>query len=166
MDYLWTPWRFQYVTAASQPDQDCIFCYADSQNRDRELLVLHRARFCFVILNRFPYSAGHLMLVPYRHFALLEDASAEELNEIFQLAARCQKVLREIYSADGFNLGMNLGRTAGAGVVGHIHLHLLPRWEGDANFMTVIGETRVLPETIDETFRKLAVHFPDNISNS
>jgi ATP adenylyltransferase len=160
MDYLWTPWRFQYVSAASSPEQDCIFCYAARERRDQELLVLHRAKYCLVILNRFPYSAGHLMVAPFRHIALLEEASAEELQEIMQLSAQCQKALRETYHPEGFNLGMNLGRCAGAGVVGHIHLHLLPRWSGDSNFMTVIGETRLLPEALDETFLKMARYFP------
>ncbi|MBI2822063.1 MAG: HIT domain-containing protein [Acidobacteria bacterium] len=159
MDYLWTPWRFHYVTAAGQADQKCIFCHAVSENRDRELLVVHRAQNCLLMLNRFPYNSGHVMLAPYRHIALLEEATAAELHELIELSARCQKALRETYAAQGFNVGMNLGRCAGAGVAGHIHLHLLPRWPGDTNFLTVIGEARVLPEDLDVTFQKLAEHF-------
>lgn len=159
MDYLWTPWRFQYVSATGPTGQECIFCHARRERRDSELLVLHRADHCLVILNRFPYNTGHLMIAPYRHIALLEDASREELHEIIQLSAHCQQALRETYQPEGFNIGMNLGNCAGAGVAGHIHMHLLPRWVGDSSFMTVVGETRVLPETLDVTLQKLAKHF-------
>lgn len=159
MDFLWTPWRFQYVSAASSPSQECLFCHAWKENRDPELLVLHRTGLCLVILNRFPYTVGHLMVAPHRHIALLEDASTDELHDLIRLSARCQKALRKTYAPEGFNLGMNLGSCAGAGVAGHIHMHLLPRWAGDSNFMTVVGETRVLPEALDVTFQKLADHF-------
>jgi len=158
MDYLWTPWRFQYISA-TEKSQDCIFCQAVKENRDSETLVVHRAECCFVILNRFPYNSGHLMIAPYRHIPLLEEASAPELSEMMALSARCQKLLREIYQPEGFNAGMNLGRCAGAGVAGHIHMHLLPRWSGDANFMTVVGETRVLPEDLKTTYQKLTSRF-------
>ncbi len=161
MDYLWTPWRFQYISAAGQPSQDCLFCHAIKEKRDRELLVVHRAKQCVVMLNRFPYNSGHVMIAPYSHVALLEEASPAELQEIIQLSAYCQKVLREIYKPEGFNAGINLGKCAGAGVAGHIHMHLLPRWTGDSNFMTVAGETRVLPEELDETYQKVAKFFQD-----
>ena len=159
MDYLWTPWRFQYVSSAAQGDLDCIFCHAFSSTRDAELLVLHRASTCAVILNRYPYTAGHLMIAPYRHVPLLEDASREELHEHSELTARSQAARRQAYHPEGFNLGMNLGRCAGAGVAGHFHMHVLPRWSGDANFMTVVGETRVLPEELSATYSKLKRFF-------
>lgn len=155
MDYLWTPWRFQYVSGADQPNQECIFCHASKERHDRELLVLHCTENCLIILNRFPYTSGHLMLAPHRHFGLLEDATVTELHELIQWSAYCQRVLREIYQPEGFNIGMNLGRCAGAGVAEHIHMHLLPRWTGDSSFMTVVGETRVLPEDVAVTYEKL-----------
>ena len=159
MDYLWTPWRFQYITTAGQPSQDCLFCDATKEKRDRELLVVHRAENCLVMLNRFPYTSGHVMIAPYRHIALLEDASPAELQEIIQLSAQFQKALLEICHPEGFNMGMNLGKCAGAGVAGHIHMHLLPRWMGDSNFMTVVGETRVLAEELDVTYQKFTSFF-------
>lgn len=162
MDYLWTPWRFQYVSAAGQPPVDCMFCVASVEKRDRELLVVHRGDSCLVILNRFPYNPGHVMIAPHRHFGLLEEASLLERNEMIHLSAKCQRALRESYRAEGFNMGMNLGKCAGAGVAGHIHMHLLPRWTGDSSFMTVTSETRVLPEELDVTFAKLEkfFHYP------
>ncbi|HEY3128415.1 MAG TPA: HIT domain-containing protein [Acidobacteriota bacterium] len=159
MDYLWTPWRFQYISTAGQPSQECLFCQATKEKDDQKLLVVHRANQCLVMLNRFPYNSGHLMIAPNRHIALLEEASPAELQEIMQLTAHCQKGLREIYEPEGFNTGMNLGKCAGAGVAGHIHMHLLPRWTGDSNFMTVTGETRVLPEALDVTYQKVRKFF-------
>ena len=164
MDYLWSPWRFQYVSTPSQPGQECIFCYAFSQNRDRELLVARRAQHCAVILNRFPYTPGHVMIAPYRHLAFLEDASPPELHDLVTLAALCQKALRLAYRPEGLNLGMNLGRCAGAGVADHFHLHVLPRWTGDSNFLTVVGETRTLPEELHTTYDKIR-QFLDADSN-
>jgi ATP adenylyltransferase len=156
MDYLWTPWRYQYmaqVTGGKQPD--CIFCDALAQNRDAETLIVHRAAKSFVILNRFPYTSGHVMIVPYSHVAELSLCEAGALDEIMHLAQRVEKIFRADYKPDGMNLGMNLGRAAGAGVAGHLHLHMLPRWVGDSNFMTVTGETRVHPEELATTFQRL-----------
>jgi ATP adenylyltransferase len=159
MDYLWTPWRYQYISNAAQGEEACVFCYAFGADRDPELLVLHRGRVCAVILNRFPYTTGHLMIAPYRHVALLEDGSPEELGELAELSARCQRAMRHAYRPDGFNLGMNLGRCAGAGVVGHFHMHVVARWSGDGNFMSVVGETRVLPEELSTSYQKLQQFF-------
>ncbi|HEY2932030.1 MAG TPA: HIT domain-containing protein [Acidobacteriota bacterium] len=158
MDYLWTPWRFQYISATPK-SQDCLFCLAVKESRDSETLIVHRGEHCFIILNRFPYNNGHLMIAPYRHIPLLEDASPVERQEMMEFLARCQTLLREIYKPEGFNLGMNIGRCAGAGVAGHIHMHLLPRWGGDANFMSVVGETRVLPEDLKTTYQKISSRF-------
>jgi ATP adenylyltransferase len=146
MDYLWTPWRYQYmaqVMAGKQPD--CIFCDAVALNKDDETLIVYRGKKIFVILNRFPYTSGHVMIVPYAHVAELNLCDAETLGEMTHLAQRMEKVFQANYKPDGMNLGMNLGRAAGAGVAGHLHLHALPRWFGDSNFMTVIAETRVQP---------------------
>jgi ATP adenylyltransferase len=154
MDYLWTPWRYQYLVASGKPD-GCIFCAAAADTDDRRHLIVHRATHNFVILNRYPYTNGHLMVVPYQHSATLQDLPAETLNEMMLLAQTAERNLRAVYKPDGLNLGLNLGASAGAGIAGHLHLHALPRWMGDSNFMTVVGETRVLPETLDVTWERL-----------
>ncbi len=154
MDYLWTPWRFQYVTTA--PDAcECVFCAAAKSRDDRAVLIVHRGVHDFVILNRFPYTSGHIMVVPYAHVATLEDLSDEALVEMIRLARAAEGHLRAVYKPDGLNLGINIGRSAGAGIAGHLHLHALPRWTGDTNFMTVTGETRVLPEDLEVTWEKM-----------
>jgi ATP adenylyltransferase len=156
MDYLWTPWRYKYmeqVTSGTQPD--CIFCDALARNNDEETLIVYRGKKIFVILNRFPYTSGHVMIVPYAHVAELNLCDAETLGEMMHLAQRVEKAFKINYTPDGMNLGMNLGRAAGAGVAGHLHLHVLPRWFGDSNFMTVIGETRVHPEELKVTYDRL-----------
>ena len=156
MEYLWTPWRFQYMAQAAQGQPPgCIFCDAAKRNQDEETLVVHRGKEVFVILNRFPYTSGHVMIVPYQHVAELNLCRPETLCEMMGLAQRVESAYAAEYKPDGMNLGMNLGRAAGAGVVGHLHLHALPRWIGDANFMTVTGETRVHPEELRTTFEKL-----------
>ena len=156
MDYLWTPWRYQYmasVTAGKQPE--CIFCDALQRNADDETLIVYRGAKNFVILNRFPYTSGHVMVVPYAHVAELNLCEEGALAEMMELAQRMESIFRKEYKPDGMNLGMNLGRAAGAGVAGHLHLHMLPRWFGDANFMTVTGETRVHPEDLATTYKRL-----------
>jgi ATP adenylyltransferase len=155
MDYLWTPWRFQYmeqVTAGRQPD--CIFCDALARNSDEQTLIAYRGQKAFLILNRFPYTSGHVMIVPYNHVPDLATCDPEALTEMMQLARRVEEVLETEYQPDGMNLGMNLGQAAGAGVRGHIHLHALPRWFGDTNFMTVTGETRIHPEELRVTYER------------
>jgi ATP adenylyltransferase len=158
MDYLWSPWRYAYVSRAA-PVDGCIFCVKAAENRDEENLVLYRGKLNFVLLNLFPYTSGHLMIAPYEHLATLEEASPESVAEMMQLARIASKHLREAYQPQGMNLGMNLGECAGAGIAGHIHMHVLPRWIGDANFMTTVGETRVLPEDISITYKKLSEAF-------
>jgi ATP adenylyltransferase len=157
MDYIWTPWRYQYmkeVTSGKQPE--CIFCDALARKNDAETLIVHRGAKAFVILNRFPYTSGHVMIVPYAHVAELHLCEAAALGEMMRLAQHVEITLRENYKSDGMNLGMNLGRAAGAGVIGHLHLHALPRWMGDSNFMTVVGETRVHPEDLSTTYERLS----------
>ena len=156
MDYLWTPWRYAYMKqVASGPRLECIFCDALAQNRDEETLIVYRGKKSFVILNRYPYTSGHVMVVPYAHVADLAACDAESLSEIMQLSQRIEAAFRMLYKPDGMNLGMNLGRAAGAGVAGHLHLHALPRWFGDTNFMTVSSETRVHPEELNVTYSRL-----------
>jgi ATP adenylyltransferase len=154
MDYLWTPWRYTYIAATTR-DTGCVFCNAAAAGDDKKNLIIFRGAKNFIILNAFPYTSGHVMIVPYAHVAELSAADPETLSEMMQLAQRVQLALESAYHPQGYNLGMNLGRAAGAGVVGHLHLHVLPRWAGDANFMTVVGETRVEPEDLSTTYEKL-----------
>jgi ATP adenylyltransferase len=156
MDYLWTPWRFQYMSQVNEGKQpECIFCDAIARNCDEETLVVYRGKKAFVILNRFPYTSGHTMIVPYAHVAELQLCEPGTLEEMMMLAQKLEGIYRKEYHPDGMNLGMNLGRAAGAGVAGHLHLHMLPRWFGDSNFMTVTGETRVHPEELPTTYKRL-----------
>jgi ATP adenylyltransferase len=155
MDYLWSPWRYRYVSSSPSPADECLFCRIAADTADRENYVVLRAERNFVVLNRYPYTSGHLMIAPYAHVATLSDADPLALEEIMRLAQRTEAALRAVYSPDGFNVGFNLGRCAGAGIAGHIHMHMLPRWLGDVSFMTAIGETRVLPEDLDTTYQKL-----------
>ena len=167
MDRLWTPWRYQYISGASAensgdaPSDSCIFCTLprEDPSRDERNFIIHRARYNFIVLNLYPYTSGHLLVIPYEHSSELDAISKEATDELMDLAKRAQTVLRAAYRPDGINLGMNLGRAAGAGVAGHVHLHVLPRWTGDANFMTTAGETRVLPEDLPTTYKKLHGQF-------
>ena len=158
MDYLWTPWRYAYVSQADQAGA-CIFCDKSAAAQDDKNLIVHRGHRNFLLLNLFPYTVGHVMVAPYRHIASLTEAEPEELAELMDLTRRTEAALREVYRPQGLNLGMNLGAAAGAGVAGHLHMHVLPRWVADANFMTVVGETRVLPEALETTWAKLRAEF-------
>jgi ATP adenylyltransferase len=168
VDRLWTPWRYQYITGESgeksgddQSSNSCIFCTLPRQDpaQDERNYILHRARHNFVVLNLYPYTSGHLLIIPYEHTSELDSVSKAATDELMDLAKRAQTILREAYRPAGFNLGMNLGRAAGAGVAAHVHLHLMPRWTGDANFMSTVGETRVLPEDLPTTYKKLSGKF-------
>jgi ATP adenylyltransferase len=160
MDYLWTPWRYQYMKeTASGKQPDCIFCDAAARKDDANTLIVYRGPKTFVILNRFPYTSAHVMIVPYAHVGELSACDPDALAEMMKLAQRVENIYRENYHPHGMNLGMNLGRAAGAGVAGHIHLHVLPRWFGDANFMTVAGETRVHPEELQTSYERLRKAF-------
>jgi len=158
MDYLWTPWRYQYVSQAG-PNQVCIFCEALKQNQDEATFILFRGQRNFILLNRYPYTTGHAMVAPYEHVGELDQADPETLSEMIQLCQRFQRALAAVYKPDAYNLGMNLGRVAGAGVAEHLHMHVLPRWAGDTSFMTTIGETRIEPEEVAVTYKKLKAHF-------
>jgi ATP adenylyltransferase len=160
MDYLWSPWRYRYVSQGGKSDT-CIFCEKAKAEPSQDLnnLVLFRGRANFIILNLYPYTTGHVMIAPYAHVGNLRDAEAQTLAEMMALSQRLQNALESTYHPEGYNLGMNLGRCAGAGIEGHIHLHVLPRWNGDANFMTVVGETRVEPEDLHTTYDKLIPFF-------
>jgi ATP adenylyltransferase len=183
MDRLWTPWRYSYITASRSEarkgvpqgleawpgeDQNCVFCNlirsvewaleqggALAQEAERDGLIVARLKTCFVCLNAFPYSSGHVLLVPYQHTDSLAKLDSEEATELMMMAQRMESILREVYHPDGINLGLNLGEAAGAGVSNHMHIHMLPRWFGDTNFMTVTGETRILPELLLTTWNRL-----------
>jgi len=154
MDYIWTPWRYAYVTGAEKTT-GCIFCDAPQADDDEKVRIVHRGRHCYVILNTYPYTPGHIMIVPYDHLDELHKLSAEATHELVDLSQRMELILRDLYHPDGLNLGMNIGKAAGAGVAGHIHMHVLPRWVADSNFVSVVGETRVLPETLEITWKKI-----------
>ncbi len=162
MDYLWSPWRYRYLTEA-RPEQGCIFCNMAERRGgdrdDRQDLIVHRGLFNFVVLNRYPYTSGHLMVVPYAHTDRLTGITDEAAAELMQLVREAERHLQQTYKPNGLNIGMNMGESAGAGIAGHVHMHVLPRWVGDSNFMTTIGETRVLPEELDETWQRLSTAF-------
>jgi ATP adenylyltransferase len=154
MDLLWSPWRYRYVTK-TEPGAPCIFCAAVREQKDTEHYILHRGRHNFVLLNLYPYTTGHLMIAPYGHTATLEELAEDTLIELMQLTRDASHHLRVVYRPQGMNIGMNIGECAGAGVAGHVHMHVLPRWPADSNFMTTVGETRVLPEDLRVTYDKL-----------
>jgi len=154
MDILWTPWRMAYLQNPNQED-GCMFCLQLEKPDGEENLVLYRGRQAFVILNRFPYTNGHLMVVPIAHLPSLEDLRADQMAELMELTQRSLAMLRRVYGAGSFNLGANIGQAAGAGVADHVHLHVVPRWAGDTNFMSTLANTRVLPETLEATYRRL-----------
>ncbi|MDP9169699.1 MAG: HIT domain-containing protein [Acidobacteriota bacterium] len=158
MDYLWSPWRYRYLL---DPDKsgECVFCQIAAAYRDEETLIVHRGRYNFIVLNKFPYTSGHLMVVPFAHASELSAVEEAASTEMMNLARLAERHLRSLYRPDGLNIGMNIGASAGAGIAGHIHMHVLPRWNGDANFMTTIGETRVLPEELSDTWRRLSEAF-------
>jgi ATP adenylyltransferase len=158
MDYLWTPWRYTYVSTVDQATK-CVFCELQNSGDDVKALIVHRGEHNFVILNAYPYTSGHAMVVPFAHLDRLNKLPEAAASEMMALTRRLEAIMIESYHPDGVNLGMNIGKAAGAGVAGHIHMHVLPRWVADANFMTVVGETRVLPETLDETYRRLKEKF-------
>ena len=158
MDHLWSPWRYRYVQR-EEPAGTCIFCQKPSEGKDEENFIVYRGRHNFALLNVYPYTTGHLLIAPYEHVARLADTAEETLTEMILLARRAERHLQSVYRPSGLNLGMNLGESAGAGIAGHIHLHILPRWHGDVNFMTTIAETRVLPESLEATYEKLVKAF-------
>lgn len=153
MDNLWTPWRYAYVSGAGKP-AGCIFCEAPKL-ADSKAGIVYRGSLCYVILNAFPYTSGHVMIVPYEHLDELQKLHRDATHEMMDISQRMESVLRQVYRPDGLNLGMNIGQAAGAGVAGHIHMHLLPRWSADTNFMTTTAETRVLPEALETTYQRL-----------
>ena len=153
MERIWAPWRIQYIQM--EKPEGCILCEKPGQNNDAQNYILHRGDKNFIILNSYPYNPGHLMVAPYRHVASLEKLTDEERREHFEIVSRSVRVLRQIFNPGGFNIGINLGKAAGAGIEDHFHTHIVPRWQGDTNFMPVLADVRVLPEALADTYQKL-----------
>lgn len=161
MDRLWSPWRAKYIASGVDAQSTvCVFCHlAEEVDKDESNLVLHRGTHNFVALNLYPYITGHMLVIPNQHLGDLDTTPKEITDELMDLAKRCETALRSVYAPTGFNLGMNLGAPAGAGIVDHIHMHVLPRWSGDTNFMTTVADTRVIPEELETTYAKLRAQF-------
>lgn len=161
METKFTPWRMRYIKREGPSDAGCVFCgiAEDPPDHDSENLLLHRGEHCFVLLNLYPYNTAHTMVVPYTHTADLAGLDAVAAAELFTLTRRCVAVIGAEYQPQGFNLGMNLGSTAGAGIAEHLHMHIVPRWNGDTNFMPIIGQTRLIPEELEETYGRLRARF-------
>jgi ATP adenylyltransferase len=154
MKYLWSPWRMTYIQK-HKDEEECVFCDALKTPDGTENLIFYRGQQAFIILNRYPYTSGHLMVVSFDHKSSLEELGSKVRAEIMELAAQVMSLLRREYKAQGFNIGLNIGEAAGAGIEEHVHLHVVPRWKGDTNFMSSLGQTRVLPETLEDTYRRL-----------
>ncbi|MCJ7432938.1 MAG: HIT domain-containing protein [Anaerolineales bacterium] len=154
MKHLWSPWRMEYLENHEKED-GCVFCNSQAKTDGADNLIAFRGERAYVILNRYPYTNGHLMVIPFEHKSTLEELDSLTRAEMMELATRCMSVLRKVYKPQAFNMGANIGEAAGAGVVGHVHIHIVPRWSGDTNFMSALGETRVLPESLEDTYRKI-----------
>ncbi|MFH0813469.1 MAG: HIT domain-containing protein [Pseudomonadota bacterium] len=154
---LWAPWRMEYIL--SQKSKDCIFCIGKDECNDKERLVLYRSSFSYVIMNRYPYNNGHIMIAPFTHIANIEGIDAQTSQDMFRLLQKSVEMLRTCIKPDGFNIGINLGRAAGAGIEEHLHIHIVPRWNGDSNFLSVLGDVRVMPEYLKDSYDKLYPFF-------
>ena len=159
MEFVWSPWRYDYMASIGRKSTSCVFCIGEDPSHDASRLVLYRGSLNFVILNLFPYTSGHFMVAPFVHAARFDEARSDQLTEMMELAQRGMRALTALYHPEGFNMGMNLGHCAGAGIREHFHLHVVPRWIGDANFMGITAETRVLPEELATTYRRMAEVF-------
>lgn len=157
MENLWAPWRIEYILGKREPY--CIFCPEGDGLSDEERLILHRGRLCMVMMNKYPYNNGHLLVAPWRHVSRLDDLTREEMLQMMQWVRTCTLILERVMHPDGFNIGLNLGSAAGAGVEDHLHYHVVPRWQGDTNFLMVLSDVRSIPEHLKQTYAKLSQHF-------
>lgn len=162
METLWAPWRIGYIIG--EKPQGCIFCVKPAEHRDAENYIVFRGQYCFVMLNLYPYNNGHLMVVPFAHIASLEDLDAETAREAMSLTQQAIRVLRRAMRPTAFNVGVNIGEAAGAGVADHVHIHVVPRWTGDTNFMPVLSDTRVIAQSLESSYTMLQREFADSIS--
>jgi ATP adenylyltransferase len=161
--YIYSPWRLEYVL--SKKGKECIFCHNEKETDDAKHLIVYRSTFSYVIINLYPYNNGHLMVVPFRHVSSLVDLTEDEMNDLFKTVQFTENVLRKAYHPEGINIGLNLGKAAGAGIDEHLHVHLVPRWVGDCNFMSVVGGVRVIPEAFEQTYKLLQEQFDNEISS-
>jgi ATP adenylyltransferase len=155
---IWAPWRLPYVKDAAK-DSECIFCGKPAEENDEETFIVHRGERCFVILNTFPYTNGHLMVAPFEHVAKLQDLDSDTVAELMALSTRAMAIIDDVYHPEGYNVGFNQGRIAGAGYDSHIHVHVVPRWAGDTNYMPVLADTRVMPQSLEDSYEALKGHF-------
>ncbi len=158
MNHLWSPWRMTYIENHTKED-GCVFCNEQAKTDGAENLIAFRGTLAYVILNRYPYTSGHLMVIPFEHKYTLEELDSPTRAEMMELTSRCTSILRDVYRTQSFNVGINMGEAAGAGVLGHVHIHIVPRWAGDTNFMSAVGQTRVLPEALEDTYKRLKEAF-------
>ena len=166
MENLWAPWRMKYIQTVDKKDEGCIFCTKPQQTEDRNNLILLRGKRCFILMNLFPYNNGHLMVIPYQHTSDILTLPTETAAELWEGVCLCKQALTAAFRPDAFNIGMNLGRTAGAGIDQHVHMHVVPRWNGDTNFMPVVGKTKVISQGIEETYDQLLPHFKALVEKS
>lgn len=155
---LWAPWRMEYILSEKK-NKDCIFCIGKDKKHDREKLILYRSSFSFAIMNRYPYNNGHLMVAPFKHLPLIEDLDENTALDMFKLLKKSIEIMRRCLKPEGFNIGVNIGKVGGAGVENHLHIHVVPRWNGDTNFMPVLGDIRVIPEYLEDSYKKLFPYF-------
>ncbi len=160
MRYLWSPWRLDYIISTTKHTSGCVFCNKIAVGKDEEELILVRGQYAFVAMNLYPYNNGHLLVIPYQHVPTLEALPSEALLEIAQLVNQSMATLRQVMNPDGFNVGVNIGREAGAGISAHVHVHVVPRWAADSNFISVIAQTRNIPETLPHTYKRLRAAWP------
>ncbi|MFO8052669.1 MAG: HIT domain-containing protein [Candidatus Omnitrophota bacterium] len=153
MDKLWAPWRIKYVS--QKKESGCLFCKIHKQKKDKKNHIVLRSKYCFVVLNRFPYNNGHLLITPYKHTAKLEQLKEKEILDIYKTMIKIKKIVQKVLHPDAFNIGFNLEEAAGAGITDHLHLHLVPRWRGDTNFMPVLSETKIISQSLDDLYNKL-----------
>ncbi len=164
MDRLWATWRMAYITGEKKPE-GCVFCNAVKEVKDEEVLILHRGCHCFIIMNLYPYNNGHVMVIPYRHTSDIKSLTDDESLEMMQFVRLMTKVMQKTLNPEGFNIGMNVGRSGGAGIADHLHMHIVPRWTGDTNFMPVVSQTRVISEHLESTYNKLYTALKEELNN-